>query len=476
MAKMDEATPQIRHTAGHKDCPACARATEMQVDSPLTPELTFREAFQLWIKTQVLDNQGQMTDARYISDRTQQDLRQYARAAGKFFDNLRLDEIHVGHLREYHRARAVCDKSCGAWQKPAGANLIRHEVAVVVRVMKAASAWKEDHHEKFFQPLATVEADVPRAMTPDEQHRWLHVAASRTEWRTIYWYSIVALQTTAATNEMRSLRIGDVFLDQGVLQIRNEGAKNKFRVRTIPFGDPQILWALNGLLERAKRLGARSPHHYLFPKHRGNSKYDVTKPMTVWGFRKPWEACREAAGMPWLTPYELRHTAITRMAEAGVPIQVIMSMAGHISPRMQQHYTTISMQAKRRWMAAAWAGGDMGQAAMGQGMGAGMGMMAPAAMPPIRPSVMAPSAAPFQAAQVVPISAVPVSPIPPSIAASMVAAEVSAASHQPDPQAAMFRQLIQDTIREVLSQSGGHCQSAPAGADAGGAWPVRAVG
>jgi integrase len=54
-------------------------------------------------------------------------------------------------------------------------------------------------------------------------------------------------------------------------------------------------------------------------------------------------------GLNWLRPYDLRHTAITRMAEAGVPIHVIMSFAGHMSAKMQLHYTSISMASKREW-------------------------------------------------------------------------------------------------------------------------------
>jgi hypothetical protein len=44
------------------------------------------------------------------------------------------------------------------------------------------------------------------------------------------------------------------------------------------------------------------------------------------------------------------------MAEAGVPIPVILSMAGHISVRMQQHYTSVSEYAKRCAVEAAFDG------------------------------------------------------------------------------------------------------------------------
>lgn len=320
--------------------------------APLTPDLTFAEAFTLWIERRMLPNAGAWTNARYISPRTERDLRQYARAAGMFFGELRLAEIHAGHLREYQRARAVCDRSAAAWHERAGANLIRKEVQTVMRVMRAAGAWTE-HHESLFEPVQAAEAAEAHALSPEEQHRWLHTAASRAEWRVVYWYSLVAIQTTAATNEMRGIRLGDVFLEQGTLQIR-EG-KNKHRVRMIPLPSPECAWALAQLAERAERLGASGPHCFLFPRHVTRERYDAAQPMSVWGLRRHWDEVQAAAGLPEFTPYHTRHTGLTRMAEAGVPLAVAMSFAGHISPRMQQRYVAISMAAKREWGMRTWA-------------------------------------------------------------------------------------------------------------------------
>lgn len=332
---------------------------------PLTPSLTFSSAFEIWITRRIIHNAGIWSNARYISPRTERDLRQYAKAAAKFLGSLRLEEIHAGHLREYQRARAVCDRSAGDWEQAAGANLIRKEVQTIRRVLLAAGAW-EDHHEEAWEPLQAVHNDVPRAMSPDEQHRFLHLAGGRAEWQTVYCYSLVALQTTASTNELRALRIGDIFLSQGTIQIRTEGAKNKFRVRTIPLQTPEVVWALQVLIDRARELAERAieadrfhgpvgPHCYVFPFHLYHDVYDPLRPMSVWGLRKPWEDIRTAAKLEWLRPYDLRHTAITRMAEAGVPIQVIMSFAGHMSQKMQLHYTSISMAAKREWAVRTWA-------------------------------------------------------------------------------------------------------------------------
>jgi integrase len=69
--------------------------------------------------------------------------------------------------------------------------------------------------------------------------------------------------------------------------------------------------------------------------------------MTKFAMKNNWNYIRKLAGLPKLRIYDLRHTAITRLAEKGVPIAMIMAFAGHISAKMSQHYTTVSMQALR---------------------------------------------------------------------------------------------------------------------------------
>ncbi len=327
----------------------------MQFQS-ITSDLLFPEAFRLWIAHRTIE--GANTQASYLGRRTLRDYHACAGALSRFFWRLRLSDIHPGHLREYQRARAVCDKSvcggvCGAWQRPCGANRIRKEIALLLRILRAGKCWS-DVDQLSFQPLRAEESDIPRAMQPDEQQRFLAMAASRAEWQFIHWYSILALQTTASTNELRALHLGDVLLEQNILQIRSEGAKNKYRIRTIPLETEEVIWALERMIERARSLGSAAPHHYLFPIQESKGHYNPTRPMSDSGLKKRWNAVRQAAGLSWLRPYDLRHTAITRMAEAGVPVQVIMSFAGHMTLRMQQHYTTISLVSKRKWARATW--------------------------------------------------------------------------------------------------------------------------
>ena len=45
--------------------------------------------------------------------------------------------------------------------------------------------------------------------------------------------------------------------------------------------------------------------------------------------------------------HDLRHQAITELAESQASDQTIMSIAGHVSPRMLAHYSHVRVEAKR---------------------------------------------------------------------------------------------------------------------------------
>jgi integrase len=376
------------HSAGHIDCPACGRASSV-IYAPLSPNLLYPEAFELWISHHLIAA-GYEGNASFLSPGTVRDYRNCHSALLRFFANLRLDKIHPGHLQEYQRQRATNPQLTDAlwwavarnrshgpfetretaafwsqkhgggyelrqtiWAGPAGANRIRKEIAMLLQILRAARCWGEAD-DLCFRPLRPVEPDVRRAMDEAEEQRFLAMASSRPEWHFIYYYALLALRTTCSTNELRALRLGDISLDHGFLQISRAGSKCKGRMRTIPLETEDVIHALQWLMSRAGSMGATAPYHYLFPVAASKGKYDPAQPMTESGLKKRWEAVRDAANLDWLRPYDLRHTAITRMAEAGTPIQVIMSFAGHLTLRMQQHYTTISMMARRKTARMVW--------------------------------------------------------------------------------------------------------------------------
>ena len=125
--------------------------------------------------------------------------------------------------------------------------------------------------------------------------------------------------------------------------------------------------------ERAKLLfGAEpQPDWYVFPHAEGLRKPDPTKPMSGWrtawrnltrAIQQPAETCRNKkcgadirsvrSPLHGLRFHDLRHHAITELSEGQASDQTIMSIAGHISPKMLRLYSHVRMQAKRKALEA----------------------------------------------------------------------------------------------------------------------------
>ena len=98
------------------------------------------------------------------------------------------------------------------------------------------------------------------------------------------------------------------------------------------------------LLERAALLGSVTPEHYLLPKRISGERYDAS---SRWAWRTAWRKLTAQAGLERLRPHDLRHHAITKLAESQASEQTIMAIAGHVSREMLEHYSHIRLEAKR---------------------------------------------------------------------------------------------------------------------------------
>lgn len=346
-----------QHTLGHRDCLACADLRAMSSCS-LSATLPFAEAAEIYLRWRSPGTPETPHAARYIKPRTGRDYRQYIRSLNLFFGEMRLDSIHLGHLREYQMARSEGRAPFVRRRRPhedprplpCKAPLINKELCLLQMILRRANAWTEElqrHHEY----LDESGPETQRALSVDEQQHWLATAAMSPRWSTVHWYSIVAFDTACSTNELRALRLGDVNLHHRTISVPRDGAKNRYRQRTLAIENAECLWALEQLVLRARDLGASEPMHYLFPFHPApKAAWDVTRPMTVSGLKRPWQEVRDASGLGWFRMYDTRHTAITRMAETGIPMALISERAGHIGPRLTRHYTHIGVAAQRRWL------------------------------------------------------------------------------------------------------------------------------
>jgi integrase len=264
----------------------------------------------------------------------------------------KLKRVEVDQLREDPDLWLWTQHKIALAHVPVNSVKINQELGTLQRILKRAGLWGIEFDE-CYQPLQVIPSDVPRAMSQEEQTYFLEVAASRLEWELAYKYCLVALETGMTNCEMRGLHISDVNLHTQVLQVRAAHAKNTFRIRTIPLSGEDAQWAADMLLQRARALGSFGPADYLFPfctsaNGRGDT-FDPRRPMSESGIKRAFLAIRDEANVPWLRIHDLRHCAITRMAEAGMPIAAIMAIAGHISPMMTRHYTQVSLQAMRKF-------------------------------------------------------------------------------------------------------------------------------
>ena len=106
--------------------------------------------------------------------------------------------------------------------------------------------------------------------------------------------------------------------------------------------------------DKAQLINATEPEHFVFPWHGREQKIDPTRAITSW--RSAWRSIRNKAarddegeviypGLQTVRFDDLRHTAVTTMAEKGLPEQTIMAQVGHVSPQMLETYSHIRRQA-----------------------------------------------------------------------------------------------------------------------------------
>lgn len=247
----------------------------------------------------------------------------------KSFGNRRLCDITIDDILAYRVLR----------QSEVGHRTINLEVKVLRQILKAHKLWVRIGDD--YRPLKENSRGPGQALADEQERALFATARSNPRWEVAYYAALLAANTTARGCELKSLQLRDVDLMEGQIHIRS--SKTQAGVRVVPLNQT-ALWAASKLFERAKKLGASEPEHYLFPAcERG--QIDVIVPQKTW--KSAWRSLTVEAGMKGLRFHDLRHHAITQLAEKGVPDQTLMAIAGHVSKQMLEHYSHIRMKAKR---------------------------------------------------------------------------------------------------------------------------------
>ena len=243
----------------------------------------------------------------------------------------RLCEITSDDVRAYQARRS----------SEVSTRTVNLEIKVLRQVLKPHKLWARIADD--YRPLPENREGPGKALLPEEEKRLFETAASRSGWQAAYYAALIASNTTTRACEIRGLRLQDVDLMEPSIRVRRVSTKNEAGVRVIPLNET-ALWAVAKAYEPAKVLGASEPDHYLFPACQRH-QIDVTCHQKTW--RTAWRNLTEEAGLDGLRFHDLRHHCITRLAEAGVPEQTLMAIAGHVSRQMLEHYSHIRQQAKR---------------------------------------------------------------------------------------------------------------------------------
>lgn len=272
---------------------------------------------------------------------------------------LRIDRERLKPLLETFRGRRACTISASdihGYQvtraKVVSNRTVNLETKVLRMILRYARIWSRVADD--FRSLPETRGGPGRALTPEEEKRLFDTASSNRVWSVAYLAGLAAANTTMRGCELKGLRLRDVDLANGCVYVRRASTKTDSGARPIPLNATSG-WAFARLIERSQLLGATDPEHFLFPAflYRKTRKsevrglgYDPTEHQKTW--RTAWRTLTKAAGLKGLRFHDLRHHSITRLAEAGVPEQTLMAIAGHVSREMLEHYSHIRMQAKRK--------------------------------------------------------------------------------------------------------------------------------
>jgi integrase len=301
------------------------------------------------------------------------------------FERRLISDIQAKDVSRYQNARIV---------EKASPKTINLEVGTLRAILRRHRVWAEIQLD--VRMLPTLD-DVGHALTSEEE-RALLSACLQSRSRSLYPAVMVALNTGMRYSEIRLLRWKQLDFAAKMLTV------GKSKTRT---GTGRVIPLNSRILSILEMWGAqftdRHPDHYVFPFERCGAKgqeesfgftaevilygTDPTRPIADW--KEAWEKARERAAViltghgeeikksrpnfAAVKPnskrskklmeknpskreslkcrfHDLRHTAVTRLLEAGIPYPVVASMMGWSAAtaiRMAKRYGHIGSRALR---------------------------------------------------------------------------------------------------------------------------------
>lgn len=257
----------------------------------------------------------------------------------------------LGHIPVSMLTNGAVDRAVHAWiADECGRSTVKNTIAVLVRVMEQAvrdglidtnpaqvTGWQREYKR------AEDELDDPRSLALPDWHTLTRladalVARSSGEYRG--WGDVVlfAACTAARIGEVSGCRVKDINTDEWTWTVRRQttpspgglvdkGTKGK-RARTVP-----LIEEIRELVQQRMAAVDRDPDARLFVGPRGGR---ITT--AVLRDATNWDDVVGKLGYEHLRRHDLRHTGLTWLADAGVPIHRLRLIAGHGSLTTTQRY------------------------------------------------------------------------------------------------------------------------------------------
>ena len=265
--------------------------------------------------------------------------------------SLVIERTNLAHLLPELGRKLVCDidaQDIARYQQMrvdggASPKTVNLEIGTLRAILKRFGQWARLQPD--VKMLATRD-DIGRAITPEEESALLQ-ACGKSRSRSLVPFVTLAIATGARYGVIRTLQWGSVDFENRCLQWgKDKTASGTGRV--IPLSQR----AMAALRFWATHFPERKPEHHVFPAERygaaGNQfcakAYDVDPSNPIGSIKEAWEAAKLRAGrilkaIPEGTKseevrplvcrfHDLRHTAVSPMLNAGIPIAKVAKIVG----------------------------------------------------------------------------------------------------------------------------------------------------
>lgn len=272
--------------------------------------------------------------------------------------SVKIEQANLAHLLPELGRKLICDieaREIARYQQArldedASPKTVNLEVGTLRAILKRSGQWARLQPEVKMLPARD---DIGRAITPEEETALLQ-ACAQSRSRSLVPFVTLAIETGARYGTIRTLLWGNVDFENRCLK----WGKDKTEAgtgRIVPLSQR----AVAALSFWATHFPERKPEHYVFPAERYGAggdefspkAYHVDPSKPIGSIKEAWEAARlraarilkgeteetdantETEPKEKIAPlacrfHDLRHTAVSRMLNNGVPIAKVAKIVG----------------------------------------------------------------------------------------------------------------------------------------------------